>query len=288
MTSYCSNLALASFLHVVQNIIVVIQIIAPILLLASLCIKLFQAMMHPDEKKNIPRIRNAFLAAAIIFFVPTIVNVLTDMIETDDAFLICWQESRNISINFQNYKYYTNDAEKKYLYVDEKYETGRKSSTSTISGNYSKDVDGFMQSIKNTVDYAREHNYHYGNSNATPPTTDGLISCDRLEAKALWDIGYTDQRPGGVTVADLGDYLTARGWSKSTNINDIKYGSIVVVSHPGHGGSPTHAFTAVSYNPSNGEIVSYDEGAEWRIHASQPFVSSFWNQSMICGVYNMN
>lgn len=287
MANYCRDIALAGILHVTQNIVTIIQIIVPIILLISVAIKLFKAMMNPDEKKNIPRIRNSFIATAIVFFIPIILNVLINMADSTDSFINCWKDAKTINIKFQSDKYYGNEEEKTTLYVDQEYEKGVKNDSNTPSGNYSKNVESYMQAVKNTVDYARAHNYHYGDSHATPPTTDGLISCDRLEAKALWDIGYTDQRTGGEVVSTLDGYLTSHGWKKSTNINDVKYGSIVIVSHPGHNGRPTHAFTAVSYNPSNGVMVSYDEGSEWRVHAEQPFTSNYWTQSMIYGVYNM-
>lgn len=145
-----------------------------------------------------------------------------------------------------------------------------------------------MASVKNVVNEARVGNYHYGDSYATPPTTDGLISCDRLEAKALYDIGYTDQRDGGEVCSTLDSYLTSHGWTKSTNINDVKYGSIVLVSKNGTVGPVYHAFTSGGYDPNTGVMIHYDEGAEWRIHSDQPFQTTYYTQDLIYGVYNMN
>lgn len=287
MDSYCRSYALAGLLNVTQNIITLIQIIVPILLLLSVSIQLFKAMMKPDDKNIFPKLKNSFIGAATVFFIPIFLNVLLTTIDSNNNFINCWKEAKTISVSFKSETYYGDDKEKTRIINDQEYEKGTGKSSSIPSGNYSKNVESFMQAVKNTVDYAREHNYHYGDSHATPPTTDGIISCDRLEAKALWDIGYTDQRAGGEVVTTLDGYLTSHGWRKSTNINDMKYGSIVLISHPGHNGQPTHAFTAVSYNPSTGVVVSYDEGAEWRIYASQPFTSNFWIQSMIYGVYNM-
>ena len=54
-------------------------------------------------------------------------------------------------------------------------------------------VDQFLMSCQNVVDTARANGYRYGNSTAEDPTTDGTISCDRLIAKALYDLGYDEQ-----------------------------------------------------------------------------------------------
>ena len=81
--------------------------------------------------------------------------------------------------------------------------------------------------------------------------------------------------------------MVSHGWVKSTNINDCKYGSIVLVSHNGTNTLPHHAFVVASYNPGTGIMKTYDMGAEWRIYADQPFTVDYWHQSSIYGVYNM-
>lgn len=290
MTNYCNNSILLPFLYIFRRIIDFIQIIVPILLLVMASYQIIQMMIHPDEKKEVKRLYQKFIAAAIVFFIPVLVNAVMGMVDSD--FSNCYQSAAiaNFQISTSNHYASVDDSiEKKHLIVDDEYERGnKKKQNNSSSGNYSKNVESFMQAIKNTVLYAREHNYHYGNSTAVPPTTDGRISCDRLEAKALWDIGYTDQRKGGEVVSTLDGYLTSHGWQKSTNINDCRYGSIVLVSHNGVNGKPYHAFTVESYNPSTKVMITYDEGAEWRIHSNQPFTSTYWNQSLIYGVYNMN
>ena len=90
----------------------------------------------------------------------------------------------------------------------------------------------FIAACEGVTIQAREGNYHYGDSDATPPTTDGFISCDRLVAKALWDLGYTDQTPGGFANGheDMFPYLLDHGFVQSFDIADVGYGSIVCTS----------------------------------------------------------
>jgi len=286
MLSSCGDYGLASIIAVFQRVITLIQIIAPILLLIMASIQLVRLVMNPEEKGGLKGLYNKFLATAIVFFVPVIVNAFMGMLGDSFQLSSCYQVARTIN-TAPSTKYIPveNEKENKVLF-DGEYEKGNKKNSSTVSGNYSKDVESFMRAVKNTVNYAKTHGYHYGDSHATPPTTDGIISCDRLASKALWDIGYTDQRVGGEVVSTLDSYLQSHGFKKSTNIKDCKYGSIVLVSHSGTAGSPYHAFVVDSYNPSTGAMKTYDEGAEWRITANQPFDAS-WTQASIYGVYNM-
>lgn len=285
LNKYCTDYALAGILYIIQNIVTIIQIVVPIILLISVSIMLTQMIINPDEKKNKKKMFNSFVAAIIVFFIPMLVNMVIGMIDSNNNFLKCWKDAKTVNFNIKDNHYIPLGGEVKKVINDYEYEKGDdKKEDSSSSSSYRKDVDSFMNAVKNTVSHAKANNYHYGDSHGTPPTSDGLISCDRLASKALWDIGYTDQRTGGEVVSTLDSYLTSHGWSKSTNINDCKYGSIVLVSHSGTSGSPYHAFVVNSYN--NGAMTTYDEGAEWRIHADQPF-NSGWNQSQIYGVYNM-
>lgn len=142
----------------------------------------------------------------------------------------------------------------------------------------------FMEAVANVTIQAREGGYHYGDSNSTPPTADGVISCDRLVAKALWDLGYTDQTPGGFAngYEDMFSYLPDHGFVQSYDINDIGYGSIVCTTAGDYG----HTFVLVSWDPETGTIVKYDEGSEARIYAEQPFTETWSGEDFRC-VFNI-
>ena len=287
----CSDPGLGRLLSISQTILFIIQIVVPIVLLVMATIQLMKLVINPDdEKKGVKSLYNKFIAAVIVFLLPSIVNlslgVISTVVDLDDyEVLACWQSSYNDKSGRGNYitKDNSNNKKKTTVVINENDYTG-KGNSSGSSGNYSKSVEGFMQAVKNTASYAKAHNYHYGNSTKNPPTSDGLISCDRLASKALWDIGYTDQKAGGETCGTLDSYLTKHGWKKSTNVNSIKYGSIVLITR---GSGVAHTYVAVSYDKKTGTVVKYDEGAEWRIHANQPFKEG-QSQSSIYGVYNMS
>ena len=288
----CGDYKLAMFLYFFHNFLELIQIIVPILLLVMLIFDLTKLMMNPDDNKIKNRIKNKCIAVVVIFFIPLIVSVVMNLVDSQYDFAKCYNDSSLIVKPVESTEYVSiHDGEASKIIREEEYERGNSSNSSssysTSSGSYSHNVEVFMKSVQNTVEYAKNHNYHYGNSHAKPPTSDGIISCDRLISKALWDIGYTDQDAGGVVVAEMESYLLSRGWKKSTNIQDCKYGSVVLVGPNGVNGAPSHAFVCVGYNPSTGVMQTYDEGAEWRIYANQPFTTTDWTQSRIYGIYNM-
>lgn len=134
----------------------------------------------------------------------------------------------------------------------------------------------FLNSVANVAEMARVNNWHYGDSHSVPPCADGFISCDRLVARALWDLGYTDQPviPGstsGLTTKDFEPYLVGKkGWLKITNVNELIPGDVIVTKK---NGQVWHTFVITAYNPATQICSKYDEGDEWRISAKQPFVN---------------
>ena len=148
-------------------------------------------------------------------------------------------------------------------------------------------VDQFLNSCKNVVDKARTRGWRYGNSTATPPCSDGIISCDRLIARALYDLGFTDQRRGGETCGSLETYLSKHGFIKSNKFSDIKKGSILLVKHAGLN-YWSHAFVALSYNSSTWITSRYDTGSNQRIQSVQPLKNVSWGyrKDTVC-VFNI-
>lgn len=151
------------------------------------------------------------------------------------------------------------------------------------------DVDDFLVAVKAVCDYARTHNYKYGDSHATPPTADGIISCDRMFARALWDRGFTDQpvstaTTSGITNGNMDSYLTSHEWQKSTSFNDIRKGSIVQV-HNMQGA--LHCFVVVGYDAKNNTFTKYDCGSKQRIDTVQPFRNEKWQYRDLVAVYNI-
>lgn len=148
-------------------------------------------------------------------------------------------------------------------------------------------VEEFLASCKNVTDMARQNGYRYGNSTAANPTTDGIISCDRLVAKALYDLGYTDQPSGGITCGNADDYLSEWGFERSTSLADARRGSILLVKHYGVPYTD-HMFVAASDLGQDWSCDRYDCGSQVYIGTEQPISNvSFWYQTDNVIVYNI-
>jgi hypothetical protein len=91
--SSCSDPGLARILLAVKNMLSLIQIIAPIVLLIMASINLFQLMMSPDDKKKVKRIINSFIAAAVLFFIPMLVNVVMSIVGSNTTVSDCWNKA---------------------------------------------------------------------------------------------------------------------------------------------------------------------------------------------------
>ena len=143
-----------------------------------------------------------------------------------------------------------------------------------------------VDACKNVYQMAHNGRYKYGDSHATPPCSDGIISCDRLVARALYNLGKTQQPAGGITVLNMMNFLKSWGFTKITDMHALKAGDIVIFRNasttPNAG---WHTFVLSAFNAVN-DIYKYDMGSQQRIDAVQPFHTTLneWggNMAFVC------
>lgn len=150
-------------------------------------------------------------------------------------------------------------------------------------------VDTFLARVAGICNYARQHGWKYGDSHAIPPCSDGKISCDRVIARALWDLGFVDQRvsrtsTSGITVGMFDEWLTAHGWIKSTSYKDAKRGSIVVVKN---NSNQLHTFVINDVNLNTWVMSRYDTGSDYNIQYAQPMTTSLNLYPRLVALYNL-
>ena len=129
-------------------------------------------------------------------------------------------------------------------------------------------ADEFLQAVANVYSYAHNNHFRYGNSTSTVPCEDGIISCDRLISRAVYDLGLTDQPAGGYGVGRLGDYLVGKGFVRFTDLSTVQPGDVMFVCDST--GTPDHTFVVATYDPGTGMCTKYDFGTQTRIDSVQP------------------
>ena len=95
ITTCCSDFGLARLLGAIQRMLDVIHIVAPIILIVALIVQFTQMMTNPDDenKKKSKSLLNKFIAAVIIFLLPTTINTTINLVFSDFSFAACWHSS---------------------------------------------------------------------------------------------------------------------------------------------------------------------------------------------------
>ena len=122
----CSSPALAAIISAFKKMMTLIQIIVPILLMIASAKNVFSLVKNPDDKKLPAKIRNSVIAAALVFFIPMLVNVVMGMVDNSYDISACWNET--VYENFKVVEYIdpNGDTSKKTFIPDSKdYEKGK-------------------------------------------------------------------------------------------------------------------------------------------------------------------
>lgn len=115
----CSDPALAAVLSIVKRIFIIIEVIAPILLIVFTSVRIIDKVINPNSKEKSKFIINGFIALVIIFLIPSLLNLTIYIIGTRTNFSNCWNSSSN-SFNIMP-KYIEkndNNKNKTKVYVD--------------------------------------------------------------------------------------------------------------------------------------------------------------------------
>lgn len=114
--------------------------------------------------------------------------------------------------------------------------------------------------------------YTYGDSKTLPPCADHLTACDRgAVALPLWNLGFTDQPKGGITVLNMEKYLTRWGFTKNVDESKVEAGDIVLMRalNQSTPSAAWHTYYVISRN--GGTVTKYDYGSQNRINAGGRF-----------------
>ncbi len=135
ITSCCTSSELSYIMSAVRNIYSIIQIIVPILLVVAATYRLIKLMKNPEEKNGIKNIVNAFLAAGIIFFLPTIVSAILMMVPSQGQISACWESAKdNKRLSIATSYISDSDDKRVQIVTPDKYEPGVKPEDNASGG----------------------------------------------------------------------------------------------------------------------------------------------------------
>lgn len=269
----CSDYALANTLVTIQGIFQILCIVTPIILILSIILSLVGFMINVDTKNKGKKVAFKAIAAILIFLLPSITNVVMDLLDnTSFSLASCWSLAAKSQGDLGDVVYNNETIPNK---------TGN-SIMGDLSGlkeyanaSSSADVASLLKAAKEVTDYVRTHNFTYGDAPINPAIDPSarLTSCDRCVGWALYKIGYTDQpKSHGLVVhkTSMPAWLDRHNFKKITSYSEIQAGDIVFFDY-NHNDDPDHVFI-LGNKKSGSNWERYDCGNSTRIRSVQPSV----------------
>ena len=250
----CSSNSLSMILYVVKGILSIIQIVGPILLVISATISFTKLTMNPEEKNGMKKIVNSFLAAAILFFIPLIINIVMGILGNNFSLSSCWKNAEKPNFSTK-YKPIAEEEKQPILMKPSDYEKGNPSVEESIG----ESIEGTAQQVGDVVwdssDVTRI-------SNLTSSQLVGILNAYGGDAR-----NFVPHAAGLITAEQkyhvnvfflLGIEALESGWATSSisrNCNNLG-GVCESSAHPSNGcGSNSNC--SFAYFPSVSHFVDY-------------------------------
>lgn len=115
ITTCCKDYGLATYLHIVKEVLGIIHLVVPMILIVMVTIDFAKMVMNPDDpqKKKSKSIINKFIAAILIFFIPLIVNVIFSLIPNNISDISgCWKSADEVFNTMKNTKSHSSTIDK--------------------------------------------------------------------------------------------------------------------------------------------------------------------------------
>lgn len=280
----CNSTSMAVLFNVIKRIVDLIQIIAPILLIVMATVNASKLVANPDEKNGTKKIINQFLAAAIIFFIPIVVDAILNIMPQTFSVSACWKQSKRSAEASRSLKpqYTPIDSSRKRTPIvsnSDDYEEGGKNTTNSNS-NINTVVPGAAKGILegaekvhtmyeqqgwsyySSLDQLRWNDINYSTNNPSRSTC-----CATFVGSALFIGGVFSEseinKYNYNLPADISTLCQDHGWVKIIDYGQLAAGDIVLMTLPGDaGGGPGHtqiyAGNGNWYNAGSTQAIQMD------------------------------
>ena len=143
----CSSKDLSLLITLVKRALNIIHIVIPIILLIISSINLVKLVVKTDDKKLLNKIKNSFIAATIIFFIPMLLDILMANISNNNSFSSCWNETLEENYKSPSYLEPNTKNKKNSIYTTpDDYQKGKpkpKENNNTSNNNESNKNDSY-------------------------------------------------------------------------------------------------------------------------------------------------
>ena len=293
----CGDPGFVLILESLRRIVSLIQLIAPILLIVCASIEFSKSVMNPDRKGGLSRIKNMFLGAAVVFFVPIIVNAFMNILPRSFSLSDCWQKAKTVSesANRHSFQYvspYESKPSSSFIINPGEYEKGKpkpKPSPSSGTGDGGStgggsiapgDAKGILEGAEKVHTMYEQNRWAYYSDLGQLRWNDIKYSTNnpsRMTCCATF-VGSAFYVGGVFTESEINKYnynsqygiselCQAHGWTKITSYGQLAAGDVVIMSGPSGGSAPGH----VQIYAGNG--TWYNAGSTNAIQRDNPYSS---------------
>ena len=218
----CSSPILGAFLSIFKRAMNIIQIVVPILLMISLTMNLIKLVANPDDKKLLPKIKNAAIAAVLVFFIPMLVNVVMGMVDNSYNFSACWNETVEQNFKVTEYMNPSGNTQRQSIIPNSSdYEKGKKQETNTDT-NTNNNSNSNSSSDSNN----QESNYNPSNDlPSNPGNISGDLQVHFINPKSRVDAIYIKVGNKSIYIDGgfRGDSKTEIAYLEKIGVNHIDY-----------------------------------------------------------------
>lgn len=298
LANCCNDGSLSTIMRIFSRTLSLVQIIVPILLIIFASIEFFKLSTNPEKKNGTKHIIHMFEAAAIVFFIPVIMNAILNLLPQSFNLVACWEKAKTQteSSNIINTKYVPSENDKNkssIIYNSKDYEEGipdpepitdifnNSNTNSTITDNLSPaSAKGILEGAKKVHSMYEQQGWHYyTNTNQlrwedirySTNNPSKATCCATFVGSALYVGGVFSENEINKynynLPSDISQLCEDHGWKKITNYNQLAPGDIVLMTLPSGGSSPEHT----QIYAGNG--TWYNAGSDSAIQRENPYAT---------------
>lgn len=276
----CNDAGVALILDAFRKAVVLLQILVPILLIIFASIEFFKLMMNPDKKGGYKPIINKFIAAAVVFLVPFVIDTFLNMMPQSFSVTACWNQVKTTAetVRSTGHKYippHSTDAKPATVVPDPKdYQKGVPKPGDGAGGLAPASARGILEGAEkvHTI-YETQGWYYYtklsqlkwNDINYSTNNPSKATCCATFVGSALYVGGvFTEAELNSVNynlASDISYLCQKHGWTKITSYSQLAAGDIVVMTSGGGSGIghvQIYAGNGTWYNAGSTDAIKRD------------------------------